>query len=54
MLKIFEYVVFGLMTLPDGKSCGFVSELTPLQMDILKILEVPDRFFSYEYLFDTG
>jgi len=54
MLKVFEFVVCGLMTLPDGKSCGFVSELTPLQMDILKILEVPDRFFSYEYLFDTG
>ena len=54
MLKIFEYVVCGLMTLPDGKSCAFVSELTPLQRDILKILEVPDRFFSYEYLFDTG
>ena len=54
MLKVFEFVVCGLMTLPDGKSCGFVSELTPLQMDILKILEVPDHFFSYEYLFDSG
>jgi len=47
MLKVFEFVVCGLLTLPDGKSCGFVSELTPLQMDILKILEVADRIFSY-------
>jgi transposase len=54
MLKAFEYVVRGLMALPDGRSCGFVSELTPLQRDILKILEVPVRFFSYDYLFDTG
>jgi hypothetical protein len=26
ILSIFEYVACGLMTLPDGKSCGFVSE----------------------------
>lgn len=54
MLKAFEYVVRGQMALPDGKSCGFISELTPLQRDILKILEVPDRCFSYDYLFETG
>ena len=51
MLKAFEYVVRGQMALPDGKSCGFISELTPLQKDILNILEVPDRCFSYDYLF---
>ena len=54
MLKAFEYVVRGQMALPDGKSCGFVSKLTALQRDILNILEVPVRFFSYDYLFDTG
>lgn len=54
MLKAFEYVVRGHMALPDGTSCGFVSELTPLQREILKILEVPVHFFSYDYLFDTS
>jgi transposase len=54
MLKAFEYVVCGQMVLPDGKTCGFVSELTPLQKDILEIMEVPIDFFSYEYLFDTS
>lgn len=54
MLKAFEYVVQGHMALPNGESCGFVSEMTALQRDILKILEVPVRFFSYDYLFDTS
>ncbi len=54
MLKAFEYVVQGQMVLPDGKTCGFVSELTPLQRDILKILEIPSRCFSYDYLFEAG
>ena len=54
MLKAFEYVVQGQMILPDGRTCGFVSDLTPLQRDILKILEIPSRCFSYEYLFDPG
>ncbi len=54
MLKAFEYVVQGQMVLPDGKTCGFVSELKPLQRDILKILEIPSRCFSYEYLFEAG
>jgi len=54
MLKAFEYVVRGQLVLPDGKTCGFVSELTALQKDILEITEVPIDFFSYEYLFDTS
>ena len=54
MLKEFEYVVSGQMLLPDGKTCGFVSELTPLQKDILEIMEVPSDRFCYEELFDTS
>lgn len=54
LLKTFEYVVRGEMNLPDGNSCGFISDMTPLQKDILEILEVPAYFFSYEYLFDTS
>jgi transposase len=54
MLKEFEYVVRGQMVLPDGRTCGFVSELTPLQKDILEIMEVPGDCFCYEYLFDTS
>lgn len=54
LLKTFEYVVIGEMTLPDGNSCGFISDITPLQKDILKILDVPAYFFSYKYLFDTS
>lgn len=54
MLKEFEYVVSGQMLLPDGKTCGFVSELTPLQKDILEIMEVPSDRFCYEQLFDTS
>lgn len=54
MLKQFEYVVTGQMVLPDGRTCGFVSELTPLQKDILEIMEVPADCFSYQSLFDTS
>lgn len=54
LLKTFDYVVRGEMNLPDGNSCGFISDMTPLQRDILEILEVPSCFYSYEYLFDTS
>jgi transposase len=54
LLASFQYVVSGETVLPDGNRYGFVSELTPLQQDILSILEVPVDCFSYEYLFDTG
>ena len=54
LLASFQYVVSGETVLPDGNRYGFVSELTPLQEDILSVLEVPIDCFSYEYLFDTG
>jgi transposase len=54
LLASFQYIVSGETVLPDGNRYGFVSELTPLQEDILTILEVPFVCFSYEYLFDTG
>jgi len=47
----FENIVSGVMTLPDGKLYGFVSELNRLQKDILCILEVPETAYSHEYLF---
>ncbi len=54
MLKEFEYVVRGVMPLPDGRTYGFVSELTPLRKDILAIMDVPLKCFSYERLFETA
>lgn len=55
MLKEFEDVVRGEMKLPDGKTYGFVSELNELQQDILGILEIPLRYYDYQYLFlDSG
>ena len=47
-------IVRGQMSLPDGNTYGFVSELTPLQQDILSILEVPTGCYDYHYLFDTS
>ena len=54
LLKQFEDIVKGQMPLPDGNTYGFVSELTPLQQDILSILEVPAECYDYQYLFDTS
>lgn len=54
LLKKFEHIVSGTMRLPDGNDYGFVSELTPLQADILKILEVPIHCYSYAYVFDSS
>ena len=54
LLQKFEHVVSGNMRLPDGVNYGFVSELTELQSDILAILDVPERCYSYEYLFDSS
>ena len=54
LLQKFEHVVSGNMRLPDGKNYGFISELTELQSDILAILDVPERCYSYEYLFDSS
>jgi len=53
LLAEFQYIVKGEMVLPDKNTYGFVSELNNLQKDILSVLEVPLRCFSYEYLFDT-
>jgi len=54
LLQKFEHVVSGTMRLPDGNDYGFVSELTDLQDDILKILDVPKRCYSYAYIFDSS
>jgi len=54
LLQKFEHIVSGTMRLPDGNDYGFVSELTPLQADILKILEVPRPCYSYAYLFNSS
>jgi transposase len=54
LLKEFEHVVAGLIPTANGGTQGFVSELTPLQLDILSILEVPAECYSFQYLFDTG
>ncbi len=54
ILAAFEYVVSGLAVLPDGKTYGFVSELSGLQKDLLSLLGVPLKFFTYEYLFNSS
>ena len=54
LLCEFEYIVQGQMRLPDGNTYGFVSELNPLQRDILEILQVQPYCYSYEYLFDSS
>ena len=53
LLQKFEHVVLGSMRLPNGKNYGFVFDLTEVQSDILAILDAPERFYSYEYLFDS-
>lgn len=54
MLAEFQYIVKGEMTLPDGNTYGFVSELNELQKDILDILGVPIECFTYDHLFGMG
>jgi transposase len=54
LLQKFEHVVSGTLRLADGNDYGFVSELTELQSDILKILDVPSDCYSYAYLFDSS
>lgn len=54
LLQKFEHVVSGQVPLPDGKSYGFVSELSKLQNDILDILGVPAKCYSFPYLFDSS
>jgi transposase len=54
LLKEFEDVVCGTMPLPDGNTYGFISELKPLQRDILSILQVPLCYYDYAFLFDSS
>ena len=50
----FEFIVSGDVPMPDGNISGFISDLNPLQKDILSILEVPMECYSYEHMFDTS
>jgi len=54
LLTAFQYVVRGRIILDDGRTHGFVSELTPTQKDIIDVLGVPPHYFTYSYLFDTS
>lgn len=54
LLQKFEHVVSGSVSFPDGNEYGFISELTPLQSDILSLLDVPEHCYSYKYLFDSS
>jgi transposase len=54
LLKEFEDIVRGQMPLPDGQTYGFISELKPLQRDILSILQVPPCCYDYAFLFDSS
>jgi len=54
MLKEFEDIVKGHIPLPNGDTYGFVSELNPLQRDILSILEVPHECYDYRLLTDSS
>ncbi len=54
LLKEFQYIVSGHLRLPDGSDYGFVSDLNELQKDILSILDVPEEYYMYEYLFNTS
>ncbi|MDZ7758946.1 MAG: IS1634 family transposase [Desulfovermiculus sp.] len=51
LLKEFEYMVSGRVELPTGERRYFVSQLNPLQKDILSILGIPEHCYSYEYIF---
>jgi transposase len=54
MLAMFEFVVCGVIMLLDGSQQYFVSKLTETQKDILSILDVPEKCYTYQYLFDTS
>lgn len=54
MLSEFKYLVSGTIPMLGEEVSGFVSELNPLQNDILQILEVPSKCYSYEYIFNTS
>lgn len=54
ILKEFQHLVAGKITLPDGTSWNFVSELTAVQKDLLELLEVPLAHFTVRALFNSG
>ena len=54
IFKEFEDIVQGEIPLSDGRTYGFVSELNQLQADILSILEVPEAYYDYRFLFDSS
>jgi hypothetical protein len=43
-----------LVDLTDGNTYGFISELNPLQRDILSILQVPPCWYDHAFLFDSS
>jgi transposase len=54
ILKEFQHLVTGTVTLPDGTSWTFVSELTALQRELLELLDVPLDSFTVKALFHSG
>jgi len=54
LLAAFQHMVKGLIPGPDGTTCGFVSELTGLQRQILTVLDVPASCFTFQYLANSG
>jgi len=54
LLAEFQYIVSGKIPITGNETAGFVSELNPLQKNILNILEVPPEYYSYEHLFNTS
>ena len=54
---IYSFINFMIVsdtTMPNGHTYGFISELNPLQREILSILEVPLYWYDYGFLFDTS
>jgi hypothetical protein len=54
ILQEFQYLSAGTVTVPDGTSWNFVSELTALQGELLELLEVPLERFTVKALFHSG
>jgi len=49
MLVMFEFVVCGVIMLHGGSQQYFVSKLTETQKDILSILDVPQKCYTYQF-----
>ena len=54
ILNAFQYLSIGTVTVPDGPSWNFVSELSALQRELLELLDVPFDCFSVKGLFHSG